>query len=299
MTRRANEYGGIRSVNFTADEIKYIIEHNERSSSREIAEALGATPKQIENFRRWNKGKIPKVDRHITTKEQDAYIAEINAGRSAADVTRMVNEKFGTNFTAEQIKGYRSRHHLDSGLTGRFEKGQSPWNKGIHYVAGGRSAETRFKKGQMPHTWRPVGSTRITVDGYKEIKVAEPRKWRPYQNVVWEKAHGEKLKKGMKVIFADGDKMNFDPDNLLAVTFAEVAVMNRMGLIVQGSGDATKAGLEVARLLQAGARAKRKLRGWSFAADKQFEEADRQHEIDMRNKKAEERKSAAVKEAEV
>ena len=66
----------------------------------------------------------------LTTPEMDEYIKSINFMRTAKEVATMVNEKFGTNFTYEQIKRYRGRNHLNSGLTGRFEKGHIPDNKG-------------------------------------------------------------------------------------------------------------------------------------------------------------------------
>ncbi|EMM6737362.1 HNH endonuclease, partial [Pseudomonas aeruginosa] len=41
---------------------------------------------------------------------------------------------------------------------------------------------TRFKKGQKPHTWLPVGSTRISADGYLQRKISDtgypPRDWK-------------------------------------------------------------------------------------------------------------------------
>ncbi|WP_236084544.1 hypothetical protein [Pseudomonas aeruginosa] len=49
----------------------------------------------------------------------------------------------------------------------RFKKGNTPWNCGMKGLpARGRSSETQFKKGQKPHTWLPVGSTRVSADGY-------------------------------------------------------------------------------------------------------------------------------------
>ena len=48
------------------------------------------------------------------------------------------------------------------GTETRFPKGLVPWNKGTHFVAGGRSAETRFRpgerRGKAAQNWQPVGS---------------------------------------------------------------------------------------------------------------------------------------------
>ena len=51
----------------------------------------------------------------------------------------------------------------------RFKKGQVPWNKGIKNSTG--HSESRWKKGNIPHTARPVGYERINKDGHIEIKV--------------------------------------------------------------------------------------------------------------------------------
>ena len=50
---------------------------------------------------------------------------------------------------------------------------------------------TMFAKGNVPPNHRPVGSERISIDGYIEVKVAEPDKWRLKQRVVYEEAKGE------------------------------------------------------------------------------------------------------------
>jgi len=63
---------------------------------------------------------------------------------------------------------------LSSGKIHRFKKGHSSWNKGKYMRV---SPCTEFKKGCMPHNYKPVGSERITKDGYRERKVADPKKW--------------------------------------------------------------------------------------------------------------------------
>lgn len=56
----------------------------------------------------------------------------------------------------------------------RFKKGNTPWNCGMKGLpARGRSSETQFKKGQKPHTWLPVGSTRVSADGYLQRKISD------------------------------------------------------------------------------------------------------------------------------
>ena len=89
---------------------------------------------------------------------------------------------------------------------------------------------TRFKKGNVPKQHRPVGSERINVDGYIEIKVAEPNKWRLKHNLVYEEHFG-KLTKNEVVIFLDQNRLNLDINNLFKVTRAELAQINKRRLL--------------------------------------------------------------------
>lgn len=92
--------------------------------------------------------------------------------------------------------------------------------------------------GPYGKTMRPVGSEYMGKSGIVMVKVKErpsaPGKkdqWRQKQRVVWEKAHGRKLKDGREemVIFCDHDKTNYDPDNLLMVPRKFMARMSKLG----------------------------------------------------------------------
>lgn len=101
---------------------------------------------------------------------------------------------------------------LPSMVATQFKPGLTPWNKGTHYVAGGRSAETRFKKGRLAHEARnyvPIGSHRISKDGYLERKVTDDpslyptRRWTPVARIVWEQHNGP-IPEGHMVVFLPG-----------------------------------------------------------------------------------------------
>ena len=83
----------------------------------------------------------------------------------------------------------------------RFPKGLTPWNKGRRGYMGANA--TSFRKGQMLFNHRPIGSERVTKDGYLERKVREPKKWRAVHVLLWESVHG-KVKRGSIVVFKAG-----------------------------------------------------------------------------------------------
>lgn len=159
-----------------------------------------------------------------------------------------INARFGTSLMPSQIKSCRGNRKISSGLTGRFQKGLIPHNKGKKMGTRGRMAETQFKKGHRPQTYRPVGSTRIcSKDGYIYIKTADPNVWRMKHVLEWEK-HNGKVPEGHCVIFADQNKLNCDIDNLLLVSRAQLARMNKNGLISQDP-ELTRMGVTVSELM--------------------------------------------------
>lgn len=100
--------------------------------------------------------------------------------------------------------GARAR---EVGKATRFVPGQKSWNKGTHYVAGGRAGETQFKPGNTPYNWVPVGSYRINRDGYLDRKISDERRgardWEAVHRLVWKEAHGE-IPAGHVVVFRPG-----------------------------------------------------------------------------------------------
>ena len=108
---------------------------------------------------------------------------------------------------------------------------------------------TSFKKGHKPYNYKPLGSERITKDGYCEIKVSDTdRRWRLKHVLIYEKHHG-KVPKGSAVIFLDGDKRNFDIDNLHLVTRGQLAMLNKNSLI-QKDAELTKTAINVVDLMK-------------------------------------------------
>ena len=184
------------------------------------------------------------------------FIVANHKGNGHQKMADLVNEKFGTRYTKGQIKNFYGRHKLNSGLTGRFKKGNIPYNKGIHTPTVGKMAETQFKNGHLPHNTKPIGYERITRDGYIEVKV-RMRPSSPSCNdnfvakhyLVWEEANGP-VPKGHKLIFLDGDRKNCSLENLKLVTDAVHLEMTRLGLR-SSAPKLTETGILVAKVSRA------------------------------------------------
>ena len=183
---------------------------------------------------------------HQYTDEEMDWLREHVRLMSYAELTPLFNARFGCDLKAEAIAQHCFRRGLSTGRDGRFAKGHATWNKGRKGLdIGGK--KTRFKPGNRPPLWVPVGTEGCrNQDGYLMVKVAEPNVWRYRHRLVWE-AHNGPIPKGCAVIFADGDRRNFDPENLLLVTRAELGRINKQRLI-KPDADLTKAGMALVKL---------------------------------------------------
>ena len=187
----------------------------------------------------------------LLTDDQEAYLKTIYKGVSNRECTRLLNEKYNLSLTCQQIKGLKARLKLDSGLTGRFEKGNAP--TGGRFKKGSTiGKETRFKKGHVPPNKRPIGTEVVKDEGVFvkvsdiKCKYANKVNWKLKQHVVWE-AHYGSVPKGKLVMFLDGNKNNFDINNLALVDRSELVTMQHNGLIYSDA-DLTKVGLTVAKI---------------------------------------------------
>ncbi len=197
------------------------------------------------------------MDKHDYTPEQVEFLAKNIKGRSYADMTALFNERFGTTLSFNQVRAALKNRGLCNGRNTRIKPGNLPHNKGKkNYWRGGEA--TQFKKGQMPHNYKPVGSERINSEGYCEVKIADPKKWRGKHLLVWEAANGP-IPKGHAVIFGDGDRANFALENLLLVSRGQLAVMNKRGMI-SNSAELTESAAIIASILMAVTRRKRNKR---------------------------------------
>lgn len=119
-----------------------------------------------------------------------------------------------------------------TGNDGRFAKGQASWNKGKPHPFHPNSVATRFKPGSVPANRKPIGDERMGRDGYIEIKVAipnpytgHPTRYMHKHRFLWEQANGP-LPRGMALKCLDGNRLNTEPANWIAVPRALLPRLN-------------------------------------------------------------------------
>ena len=115
-----------------------------------------------------------------------------------------------------------------------------------------KSAPTMFGKGHRPANTLPVGTELELSDGYTWVKIAEidhAKKninWRQKHRLIWEQNNGP-VPDGCRIIFKDGDKQNFDINNLSCVSLAELARLNQYHMI-SDDPEITEAGINFVKL---------------------------------------------------
>ena len=160
----------------------------------------------------------------------------------------MFTDHFKLDISCTAIVGAMKRNNIQTGRTGYFRKGNIPHNKGkkMSTEVYEKAKATMFKKGNIPSNYRPVGSERTTVDGYREIKVADPNKWELKHRYIYEQHYG-KISKGDMVIFLDNDKTNLDINNLKCISRKEHLYMNENKFRFEDR-DITDAAVNIAKL---------------------------------------------------
>lgn len=191
----------------------------------------------------------------LFTPEIHQFIVENVKGITSEELANRVSKKFGINLTSTQLRNYKARYNLRSGVDARFHPGFIPHNKGKKgYYAPG-CEKGWFKKGQAPTNHHDVGTEVMGADGYLKVKIAEPNVWKLKHILLWESARGP-IPEGHKVIFLDQDHTNVKLDNLALVTDAELLMLNQHGLVTENA-ELTQAGIMVSRVRCVTAKIKR------------------------------------------
>ena len=145
----------------------------------------------------------------------------------------------GRPFTEEQNKWIRhnyrkyGKHHITEAFNEKFNDSRTldtMWCKVRRMGLTGNGAEY---KAQMckKHFSVPMGSEHIDKQGYTLVKVSDDKNgrsknWKLKQIIIWEEVHGP-IPDGYSVMFLDGDKTNFDINNLVCVPTGVLATLNK------------------------------------------------------------------------
>lgn len=136
--------------------------------------------------------------------EHKAWMLEHDKGESVFRTIEEFENEFGIRLNRSQVSLFRSTY----GTCKRVSHG------------GGRPV-------------LPIGTERAWKDGYIKVKVkmypdvpCTKDNWKFKHWIVWEEANGKPVPDGWTVMFADKDKRNFDPDNLVALPKKYVCQLN-------------------------------------------------------------------------
>lgn len=177
-------------------------------------------------------------------------------------------------YMASDLSGRVQRGRQDPRMRAtQFKPGMPPWNKGTHYVAGGRSALTRFKPGDRAGSaaanYRPIGSTKINRDGLLYRKVTDDpslvpaRRWRSVHELVWRERVGD-VPPGHIVVFRRGMRTTVEAE----ITPARLECISRAENLHRNSIH-TRYPEEVVRLIQLRTALNRKIRNREDHHEKQ------------------------------
>lgn len=198
------------------------------------------------------------------------YVKKNHKNKSTIELAKEVSEKFGIDCNNDSIQNLKSRIKRNDGFEfsparndGCIKKGNIPMNKGkkwdeyLSKEKQERCRKTTFKKGNKPLNAVDIGTEHMRYSGSKPndqgylcVKVCDGKgnkNWKPKHVVIYEQHYGP-IPKNHKVIFADGDRFNFDINNLILVSNSEELIMNQKKLRYKDA-ELTKTGSLIAKVV--------------------------------------------------
>lgn len=183
----------------------------------------------IPRYARWTDDEVAEL-RRLFPDHTAREISE-RTGRGVRSI-ELKARQLGLRKTSEWIAERARAAMADPSHPARrtqWQTGNAPYNKGKPHPARGRTLETMFQPGHRPHTWMPIGSDRTSKEGYLQRKTADAgctrRDYAPVHHLVW-RMHGRTVPAGYALCFIDGDKRNFDINNLELVHRSELMRRN-------------------------------------------------------------------------
>lgn len=174
------------------------------------------------------------------TKEILEFCKEKRKKHSVREVLELLKKELNFETSFWGLQKTLSEHKIRGVNKGHFKNGHPCLLKK-------KPKPPKKKKPRIPHNKRKIGDERVDKDGYIIVKIANPSVWMRKGRYLYEKYHNVKLGRNDFIIFLDGDKRNFNKENLYRVTQEEIAVFNKCFKIHENP-EATRAGILLSKI---------------------------------------------------
>lgn len=183
------------------------------------------------------------------TAEMIDFLKSFKGEKTLKELAKLLKEKYGVetisiNYFSKCLRRVNVDYKYEKCNAGCFKRGFPAWNKGVKTGVKPRKYDDN---GDVIWLEKPIGSERVDKKGYTLVKTKVPNTWEYKQRVIWKEIHGEIPDKHI-IIFADGDKSNFDVDNLICVSRNELRQLN-LHKLKKDDAELTKTGLNIAKIM--------------------------------------------------
>jgi len=217
---------------WTQEEIEYVLRRAPYTSRNALIKEMGKNRNQTDNLIRRMGIKFGYQENRLQwTAEMDQLLIDNywdTTPQAMADMIGNISEKavkrrmkvLGLILPPERI-----RERVEQT---RIQKGNIPWNKGLHYPSHPNAVATQFKKGQKPHNTRYEGHVSFRID--KDLNrwychIQKNGRYIHLQRHVWEEANGP-IPEGMIIRFKNGNSLDCRLCNLELISRRENAIRN-------------------------------------------------------------------------
>ncbi|WP_107039936.1 HNH endonuclease signature motif containing protein [Brumimicrobium mesophilum] len=207
------------------------------TSTKELAKRLNVSQELLRSKAKrmsvkkdaWTHGRQPWTRDHkeMMTK----YFAITKSSDLAKKMNRSVNSVnsqaivMGISKDEDYLKEVAIQRDLDLTKRGektRFKKGRVSNRKGVKLTPEqfAKMKPNMFKKGHKTHNTKPIGYSRITADGYIEVKVEQPKRFELLHRFMWKVWKGP-IPEDHIITFKDGNQKNCNIENLICISKAD------------------------------------------------------------------------------
>lgn len=183
------------------------------------------------------------------TAEMIDFLKSFKGEKTLKELAKILKEKYGVetisiNYFSKCLRRVNVDYKYEKCNAGCFKRSFPAWNKGVKTGVKPRKYDDN---GDVIWLEKPIGSERVDKKGYTLVKTKVPNTWEYKQRVIWKEIHGEIPNKHI-IIFADGNKSNFDINNLICVSRNELRQLN-LHRLKKDDAELTKTGLNIAKIM--------------------------------------------------